>query len=166
MLDLKTKVWSQWITMLHKQEERSRHRESILLGQIKKSLPEYNHVGEISITELHVIQAIGNSMSMNVTSIAQQIGVTKSAISKITARLIKKELIERYQLEDNQKEVFFRLTRGGETVYRYHEHYHYRLEQHMNKFLERYSEKELAFLAEVMIAATDEMSKNWVDELE
>lgn len=162
-MDLKNKVWNQWVIMLHKQEERSKHREAILLAQIKKSLPDYDHAGDISITELHVIQAIGNHDAMNVTSIAHQIGVTKSAISKITAKLIKKELIERYQLEDNQKEVFFRLTKGGETVHHFHEHYHYRLEQHMFKFLERYSEKELAFLEEVMVAATIEMDKNWAD---
>ncbi|WP_289138808.1 MarR family transcriptional regulator [uncultured Brevibacillus sp.] len=114
-MDIKNKVWNQWVTMLHKQEERSKHREAILLAQIKKDLPDYDHAGDISITELHVIQAIGNHKAMNVTSIAHQIGVTKSAISKITARLIKKELIERYQLADNQKEVFFSADQRGES---------------------------------------------------
>ncbi|MGG1661230.1 MarR family transcriptional regulator [Brevibacillus sp. NRS-1366] len=163
-MDVKQKIWNQWVTMLHKQEERSKHREMLLLNQIKKSMLDYEKVGSLSITELHVIQAIGNHDAMNVTSIAQRIGVTKSAISKITGRLIKKSLIERYQLEDNQKEVFFRLTPGGETVYSFHELFHARLEKHMHKFLERYNEKELRFLEEVMVAATAELDKDWVNE--
>lgn len=149
--------------MLHKQEDRSKRRESLLLEQIKKSMPDYEGGLNLSITELHVIQAIGSQEKMNVTSIAKEIGVTKSAISKITGKLLKKELIERYQLEDNQKEVFFRLAPGGESVFAFHERFHTRLERHMREFLGRYSEAELEFLEKVIREAAIELEKTMPD---
>jgi len=97
-------------------------------------MSDYGEVADLSVTELHVIQSIGEKDKVNVTSIAQHIGVTKSAISKITGKLLKKGLIERYQLADNQKEVFFRLTSGGESVFSFHERFHRRLERRMLDF--------------------------------
>lgn len=146
--------------MLHKQEERAKRREALLLEQIRKSMPDYDEVADLSVTELHVISAIGSKEQGNVTCIAQQIGVTKSAISKIASKLLKRGLIERYQLEDNQKEVFFRLTSAGESVFAYHERFHALLERHMFNFLARYSDAELEFLQSVMRDATEELDKN------
>ncbi|NQF16496.1 MarR family transcriptional regulator [Brevibacillus sp. HB1.3] len=155
-MDPKKKLWNRWITFLHKQEERSKLREEMLLRQIKNSVPDYDRVGRLSVTELHVLQEVGRKDRVNVTTIAQHIGVTKSAISKITVKLLKKGLLERYQLEDNQKEVFFRLTSVGEMVNEIHEHYHQRLENDVYRFLDRYTPDELAFLDEVIREATED----------
>ncbi|TQK75250.1 MarR family transcriptional regulator [Brevibacillus sp. AG162] len=155
-MDPKKKIWNRWITFLHKQEERSKLREEMLLRQIRISVPDYDKVGRLSVTELHVLQEVGGRDRVNVTTIAQHIGVTKSAISKITVKLLKKGLLERYQLEDNQKEVFFRLTAVGEMVNEIHESYHQRLEIDMYRFLDRYTPAELAFLEKVLREATDE----------
>ncbi|ELK39253.1 transcriptional regulator [Brevibacillus agri BAB-2500] len=160
-LDQKTKIWNQWLALLHKQEEQSKRREALLLRLIQNSIPEYQHLGSLSVTELHVISAIGRDTRMNVTTIAQNIGVTKSAISKITVKLLKKGLLERYQLEDNQKEVFFRLTKVGELVNSIHDSFHARLEKNVYRFLDNYSEAELAFVARFIGEATKELEKNW-----
>lgn len=162
-MDLKQQIWNQWVWILHKQEDRARRREALLLEQIRKSMPDYDEVADLSVTELHVIQAIGAKDQVNVTSIAQQIGVTKSAISKITGKLLKKGLIERYQLADNQKEVFFRLTSGGESVFSFHERFHTRVERQMQRFLAQYSDTELEFLLKVMRDATAELDRSLPD---
>lgn len=163
-MDVKKQIWMQWQMMLHKQEERSKLRASKLLEQIKTSIPDWERVGTLTVTELHVIQSIGEQKQMNVTTIARNIGVTKSAISKITSKLMKKGLVERYQLQDNQKEVYFRLTSKGEKVFAVHEQFHSRLERRTRQFLDRYKEADLLFLRDVMRDATQEMDKDWGDE--
>ncbi|MED1721529.1 MarR family transcriptional regulator [Brevibacillus parabrevis] len=163
-LDQKTKIWNQWLTLLHKQEERSKRRESLLLAKIRSSIPDYQHLDSLSITELHVISEIGSNARVNVTTIAQKIGVTKSAISKITVKLLKKGLLERYQLEDNQKEVFFRLTKVGELVNSIHDSFHAKLENDMIRFLDRYSKEELAFVSRFIGEATEQLQKNWAGD--
>lgn len=163
-MDLKKQIWHQWLHMLHKQEGRRKYQESRLLEKIKESLPDNEKVGTLSLTELHVIQTIGKQDHMNVTSVALQIGVTKSAVSKITVKLVKKDLVSRYQLEDNQKEVFFRLTASGEKVFDIHEHFSRREEGQIRAFLNRYDDSQLTFIKEVMIEVTKELDRSWMDE--
>ena len=59
--------------------------------------------------EVHTIQYIGQHTGANVTAIAAGLYVTRGAVSKMTKRLIRRELIEKYQSPENQKEVYFRL---------------------------------------------------------
>ena len=71
--------------------------------------------------EVHTIQYIGQHTGANVTAIAAGLYVTRGAVSKMTKRLIRRELIEKYQSPENQKEVYFRLTANGQKVYEQHE---------------------------------------------
>ncbi|MGZ0049589.1 MarR family transcriptional regulator [Brevibacillus gelatini] len=162
-MDQKAKVWNQCLALLHKQEEQSKRREALLLRQIQDSIPDSQQLGSLSVTELHVISVIGKNTRMNVTTIAQNIGVTKSAISKITVKLLKKGLLERFQLEDNQKEVFFRLTKVGELVNSIHDSFHAQLEKKMYRFLDNFSEAELTCIARFIGEATKELEKNWTE---
>lgn len=162
-MDPKRLIWRQWLFFLHKHEMRSKQREEMLLQNIRSIVPDNEKVGKLSISELQVMRAIGDKERVNVTTIAQQIGVTKSAISKITVKLLKKELLDRYQLEDNQKEVFFRLTPVGKMVYDIHKKYYQKLEQDVYRFLERYDSEELDFLGNFMKEATDELGKTPFD---
>ncbi|GAX01517.1 MarR family transcriptional regulator [Secundilactobacillus silagei] len=71
--------------------------------------------------EVHTIQYIGQHIGANVTAIAAGMYVTRGAVSKMTKRLIRRELIEKYQSAENKKEVYFRLTAAGQKVYEQHE---------------------------------------------
>src|SRR5699024_5421099 len=66
----------------------------------------------------------------NVRKLAESIYMTRGDISKLTKRLIKKGLIERYQKPDNKKEIYFRLTEQGKIIFDIHENLH-------KSFLER-----------------------------
>lgn len=50
--------------------------------------------------------------------------MTKGAISKLTKKLTDRGLIESYQKPDNKKEVYFRLTEQGRTIFNIHEELH------------------------------------------
>jgi Transcriptional regulators len=75
-------------------------------------------------SEVHCIEAIGNLSNPNTTKIAQNVYMTKGAVSKLTKKLIKKNLIESYQKDSNKKEVYFRLTADGQKIYDIHEDLH------------------------------------------
>ncbi|MEF9936167.1 MarR family winged helix-turn-helix transcriptional regulator [Carnobacterium sp.] len=81
-------------------------------------------------SEVHCIEYIEKNKDSNVTKLADSFYMTRGAISKLTKKLIKKELIESYQKSDNKKEIYFRLTEKGRTVYDIHEKLH-------NEFSER-----------------------------
>lgn len=81
-------------------------------------------------SEVHSIEYIEKNKDSNVTKLADSFYMTRGAISKLTKKLIKKELIESYQKSDNKKEIYFRLTEKGRAVYDIHEKLH-------NEFSER-----------------------------
>lgn len=81
-------------------------------------------------SEVHCMEYIEKNKDSNVTKLADSFYMTRGAISKLTKKLIKKELIESYKKSDNKKEIYFRLTEKGREVYDIHEKLH-------NEFSER-----------------------------
>ncbi len=75
-------------------------------------------------SEVHCIEYIGRDSDSNVTKLAESFYMTRGAISKMTKKLIKKGAIESYQKPDNKKEIYFRLTEQGWSIYKIHEKLH------------------------------------------
>lgn len=105
-------------------------------------------------SEVHCIEYIGNHTDANVTKMAESLYMTRGAISKITKKLIDKQLIESYQKPDNKKEIYFRLTEQGIQIQHMHEQLHQEFEkrdqvvfeqvtdeqfENMLRFIEKYS---------------------------
>jgi DNA-binding MarR family transcriptional regulator len=75
-------------------------------------------------SEVHCIEYISKNADSNVTILAESFYMTRSAISKITKKLIEKGLIESYQKPDNKKEIYYRLTEQGKIIDSVHEKLH------------------------------------------
>lgn len=78
----------------------------------------------ISLSEIETIEYIAKNPQVNVTRLAQHLYMTRGAASKITQKLLKKGLIERFQLPENKKEIYFRLTSEGQKINTRHENLH------------------------------------------
>ncbi|EHW9789913.1 MarR family transcriptional regulator [Listeria innocua] len=75
-------------------------------------------------SEVHCIEFIAKNEDPNVTKLAEAFYMTKSAISKITKKLMDKGYIESYQKPENKKEIYFRLTTKGEEINQVHDNLH------------------------------------------
>lgn len=128
---------SEIASMLQRQEMLTKLTENVCLE-------------EYSYSETHCIDYIGKSELPNVTKIAENMQMTRGAISKMTKKLLAKGLIEKYTLESNKKEVYFRLTDSGMELYKEHEKRHMLWEQRDSQFLKRYSEEEIAIITKFM----------------
>lgn len=106
------------------------HKESVFEG--------------ITLAEAHCIDKIGSLDCVNVTKLAAEMGMTKGAISKISKKLLSKNLVGNYQKPENNKEVYFCLTEPGEEVYQEHKKCHYKAAQAKLAVLARYNETEQA----------------------
>lgn len=123
--------------MLERQDMLSKLTENVCLD-------EYGY------SETHCIDYIGKLERPNVTKIAEQMQMTRGAISKMTKKLSAKGLIEKYTLEKNKKEVYFRLTESGMELYKEHEKRHKLWEERDMQFLQRYSDGEIQILTKFM----------------
>lgn len=106
----------------------------------KKELPDYKPA------EVHTVEFIGKHHHANVTMIANTLYVTRGAVSKMSKRLIKKDLIESFQTEDNQKEIYFRLTTKGQEVFNIHERLTKRVRQRDAEVFEQNSDQVVTVL--------------------
>lgn len=79
-------------------------------------------------SEVHCIEYLGRNEGRNeesnVTKLAESFYMTRGAISKMTKKLAEKGAIESYQKPENKKEIYFRLTAQGKSVYHIHEQLH------------------------------------------
>ncbi len=106
-------------------------------------LTENQCLDEYGYSETHCIDYIGRLELPNVTKVAEHMGMTRGAISKMTKKLLAKGLIEKYTLETNKKEIYFRLTGQGQLLFDEHEKRHKRWEKRDMEFLSRYSSEEV-----------------------
>jgi DNA-binding MarR family transcriptional regulator len=75
-------------------------------------------------SETHTIEAIGKNRGINVTRLAEKMGVTKGAISQMLTRLARKKLVIRRPMPGNAKEVTAELTDMGRIAFENHEKLH------------------------------------------
>lgn len=71
-------------------------------------------------SELNCIDSIGRMKRPNVSAIAERMNMTRSAVSKIVRKLMGKGAVVSYQMPDNQKEIYYRLTSYGREIYKQH----------------------------------------------
>ena len=114
------------------------------------ALTENQCLDEYGYSETHCIDAIGRLELPNVTKVAAHMGMTRGAISKMTKKLLARGLIEKYTLETNRKEIYFRLTDQGQLLFEEHEKRHKRWEKRDMEFLSRYSEEDVETVCRFM----------------
>ncbi|MDR3231845.1 MAG: winged helix DNA-binding protein [Synergistaceae bacterium] len=100
----------------------------------------------LSLSECHVLHHVGMETNPNGTRLSKVMGMTKSGISKLTAKLQEKGFILTERLPGNQKEICYRLTSDGEKVFRFHAGLHKIAEENMLKVVREYGRGELILI--------------------
>jgi len=93
-------------------------------------------------SEVHCIEFIGKNADSNVTKLAESFFMTRSAISKITKKLLEKGLIESYQKPENKKEIYFRLTEEGMAINKIHDDLHKEFRERDKAVFEQITEEQ------------------------
>jgi DNA-binding MarR family transcriptional regulator len=87
-------------------------------------------------SELNCIDCIGHMRRPNAVRISEEMGMTRSAISKILRRLISKGAAESYQRPENQKEIYYKLTPYGREIFKKHRQRHQEWEDRDQDFFD------------------------------
>ncbi|MBP2633176.1 MAG: transcriptional regulator, MarR family [Firmicutes bacterium] len=119
----------------------------------------------ISLVEAHCIDKIGSIECANVTKVAAQMGMTRGAISKISKKLLNKNLIESYQKPENNKEIYFCLTEQGKKVYIEHKKCHNQAQEDKLVILSKYSEDEQAIILQFLSDINQRYDKKIEEEI-
>ena len=94
---------------------------------------------DLSMTEIHTIEAVGIKDAKTMGEIAHDLRITVGTLSAAITKLIKKGYVERKRTEEDRRVVLVSLTSKGENVYREHQVFH---EEMITSMLGNYSEEE------------------------
>lgn len=79
---------------------------------------------DISVTEVHTIEAIGMYGSKSMSEIAKALNITVGTLTVAINNLVKKEYVERFRCEADRRVVNIGLTKKGRLVFRVHDKFH------------------------------------------
>lgn len=106
----------------------------------QKSLKE-GSFSDLSITEMHTIEAVGMYESRTMSEIAQDLNITVGTLTIAINNLVRKEYVEREKSDKDRRLVMIKLTRKGKLVYRVHDKFHSDLVKHTIQGLDEIEEK-------------------------
>ncbi len=121
------------------------NEEKILQAVLREQNCEELRNTSLSLAECHVIDCIERNDQINTTAIAKKLNITKGGISKITAKLLKKNMIELQRLPNNQKQNYYTLTPLGKRLFRIHEVLHKQAEAKFFALFSGYNQEQADF---------------------
>ena len=91
---------------------------------------------DISINDMHIIEAIGDGEAKNMSSIARLVGVTVGTLTIAMNNLVKKGYVVRTRSEKDRRVVLISLDEKGRRAYKRHAHFHLEMIQAMRQGLD------------------------------
>ena len=107
--------------------------------QIEEKSLKNTQFTDLSITEIHTIEAIGLDRSRTMGEIAHDLRITVGTLTTAITKLIKKGYVERKRIEEDRRVVLVNLTSKGEEVYKVHQVFH---EEMICAMLSNFSDEE------------------------
>ena len=84
---------------------------------------------DISVTDMHIIEAVGLGEGNNMTTIAKKMKITVGSLTTSMNSLVKKHYVERNRSEEDRRIVNITLTEKGIKAYKHHEEFHEKMSQ-------------------------------------
>ena len=94
---------------------------------------------DVTINDIHVIEAIGMEEQKNMTTVAKSLHVTTGTLTISINSLVKKNYVERVRSEEDRRVVLVSLTEKGRKAFLHHRQFHDKL---VNEIVEQLSDEE------------------------
>lgn len=92
--------------------------------EIEQSALQQGTFSDLSVTEIHTIEAIGMYQPRTMSEVAADLRITVGTLTTAINKLIKKEYVCRNRIEEDRRVVMIKLTKRGKLAYRVHQKFH------------------------------------------
>lgn len=116
-------------------------------------------ISDLSVTEIHTIEAIGMYRERTMTEVANDLRITVGTLTTAINKLIKKGYVERKRTEEDRRVVLINVTKKGKLAYRLHEKFHSDM---INETIEVLDEKQ----EKILISSLEKLNNFLVDKYE
>ena len=79
---------------------------------------------DLSVTEIHTVDAIGMYSKRTMSEVAQELKITVGTLTTAINHLVRKGYVERNRSGEDRRNVYINLTKRGKLAYRIHEKFH------------------------------------------
>ncbi|HHX62702.1 MAG TPA: MarR family transcriptional regulator [Epulopiscium sp.] len=97
---------------------------------IEKAAISEGPFDDISLTEMHTIEAIGPD-ALSMTDVADKLGITVGTLTTAINRLVIKGYVERNRSEEDRRVVEIGLSKKGRLAFKIHEAFHREMVRNM-----------------------------------
>jgi len=111
---------------------------------------------DLSITEIHTIEAVGLYGSRTMSEISSKLDITMGTLTTAIDKLIKKGYVERSRSEIDRRIVNVSLTNKGKLAYRIHEKFHLDM---VKEIMNDFNDEE----EEILLTALHKLNKHLKD---
>lgn len=118
-----------------------------LVVKVEQTTFQGTRYSDLSVAEIHTIEAIGEGGEHTMGEIAARLGVTQATLNASVGRLCAKGYARRRRTDEDRRLVLVSLTRAGRVVYRLHERFHDKL---IARMTEDFSPEERATLEKAL----------------
>lgn len=91
---------------------------------IEQTALQSGSFSDISVTEIHTIEAVGMYRTRTMSEVAATLGITIGTLSVAINNLVKKDYVERKRTDIDRRVVNIQLTKRGKLAFRIHEKFH------------------------------------------
>lgn len=102
---------------------------------------------DVTVNDIHVIEAIGMEEAKNMTSVARSLEVTTGTLTIAVNSLVKKGYVDRVRSEEDRRVVLISLSDKGKRAYLHHRKFHDRM---IDTVVEQLSEEEQQVLGKAL----------------
>jgi DNA-binding MarR family transcriptional regulator len=92
--------------------------------QIEQSAIKEGMLKDLSVTEIHTIDAIGMYVPRTMSEVASDLSITVGTLTTAINNLVKKEYVERSKDDNDRRIVNIGLTKKGKVAFRVHQKFH------------------------------------------
>lgn len=110
--------------------------------ELSKKSYEYCEGIPLYPNEIHTVEYIAVSSTTNLTEIANQMGLTRGAVTKMISKLENLGLLVRYKYHPKQKEIYVHLTKAGVRAYEGHKEYHAMMWERLSGYFQSLEESQ------------------------
>ncbi|MBC8060304.1 MAG: winged helix-turn-helix transcriptional regulator [Clostridiaceae bacterium] len=91
---------------------------------IEQTALQEGSFSDISVTEIHTLEAIGMYRTRTMSEVSATLGITIGTLSVAINNLVKKDYVERKRTDIDRRVVNIQLTKRGKLAFRIHEKFH------------------------------------------
>lgn len=113
----------------------------------------------LSRTEMHVLEIVEETPHVTLTSIAEELGITKATSSVTISRLVKKNYLKKTRLEEDRRKSVLSLTEQGRFCYLKHKQFHDEMVRSVLREFKIHQYPEIVKSLQALLAFFDRLEK-------